>query len=184
MARNFSPTTKKVLLLLAGGLALGLTRSPKQYFRLVKELGYEWQKINRKKLNESIKTLYQNKMISMVENENGTINMIINDAGKKKTLVYNLDEIKINKSKTWDNLWRVIIFDIPEKYKPTREALRQKLRELNFYKLQKSIFVMPYECKNEIDFIIEVFQIRPWVRYIVAKHIDNELHLKKHFGLT
>ncbi len=183
MARGFSPTTKKVLLILAGGLALGLTRSPGQYFRLVKRLGYEWQKINRKKLNESIKTLYQNKMVSAVKNKDGTINMVINDAGKRKTLIYNLDGIKINEPKIWDKLWRIIIFDIPEKHKPAREALRQKLRELGFHKLQKSIFVMPYECKNEIDFVIEVFQIRPWVRYIVAKHIDNELHLKKHFDL-
>ena len=85
--------------------------------------------------------------------------------------------------KKWDTYWRIVVFDIPEKHKKAREALRHKLKELGFYKFQKSIFVIPYECKDEIDFIIEIFQIRPYVRYIVAKTLDNEIHLKKIFDL-
>ncbi|MEK7062769.1 MAG: hypothetical protein AAB946_01905 [Patescibacteria group bacterium] len=183
MSRNFSPTTKKVLLLLSGGLALGVARSPNTYFRVIKEVGQEWKKINNKKLNESIKTLYQSKLISAVEDKNGILTMTLNDAGKKKVLVYQLDDIKIEKPKRWDGLWRVIAFDIPEKHRKAREALRRKLRELGFYQLQKSILVLPYECKNEIDFIIEIFQIRLWVRYMIVKDIDNSLHLKKLFDL-
>ena len=183
MSRNFSPTTKKVLLLFAGGLALSLTRSPKKYLRVIKEVNREWKKINSKKLNESIKTLYRSKLIGAIEDKNGVVTMTINNSGKKKVLVYQLDDIKIDRPKRWDGLWRAVIFDIPEKHKPAREALRQKLKELEFHQLQKSIFVLPYECKNELDFIIEIFQIRPWVRYILAQHIDNELHLKKLFDL-
>lgn len=183
MSRGFSPTTQKVLLLLAGGLGLGFARTPKQQFRIIKETAREWKKINNKKLNQAIKTLYQNKLISAIEDENGITKMVINDSGKRKILTYDLDKLEIKKPKVWDCLWRIIIFDIPEKHKPAREALREKLRELNFHQLQKSIFVHPYECKNEIDFIIEIFGIRPWVRYIIAKHIDNELHLKKIFNL-
>ena len=183
MSRNFSLVTKKVLLLLSGGIALGVARSPNTYFRVIKEVSQEWKKINNKKLNESIKTLYRSKLISAVEDENGILTMILNDAGKKKVLVYQLDDIKIEKPKRWDGLWRVIAFDIPEKHRKAREALRRKLRELGFYQLQKSILVLPYECKNEIDFIIEFFQIRPWVRYMIVKDIDNSLHLKKLFDL-
>ncbi len=183
MSRNFSPVTKKVLLLLSGGIALGVARSPNTYFRVIKEVSQEWKKINNKKLNESIKTLYRSKLISAVEDENGILTMILNDAGKKKVLVYQLDNIKIEKPKKWDGLWRVVVFDIPEKHKKAREGLRKKLRELGFYQLQKSILVLPYECKNEIDFIIEIFQIRPWVRYMIVKDIDNNLHLKKMFDL-
>jgi len=163
---------------------LGLTQSPRQYFRVVKDIKDEWQKINRLKLNQSIRVLYHSKLVSIKEKSDGSATIIINDAGKKKALTYEIDEIKINKLKRWDGLWRIVVFDIPEKRKRAREVLREKLRELGFYQFQKSIFVIPYECKNEIDFIIEVFQVRPHVRYIVAKSLDNELHLKKIFGLT
>lgn len=183
MARKFSPKTQKVLLLFAGGLALGLNRSSSQYFKIIKSVHKEWKKINRRELNQAIKSLYRSKMIEIREGKDETIALVINNAGKKKVLVYNLDEIKINKPKHWDGKWRIVVFDIPEKHKPAREALRKKLKELEFYQMQKSIFVTPYECEDEINFILEMFKIRPYARYIVAQRIDNQLHLKKIFDL-
>ena len=183
MRKGFGPTTKKVLMLLAAGVALGFARSPKQYFRVVKEIRHEWEKINRKKLNEAIKSLYRNKLVDIKEYSDGRVAIKVNDLGKKKVFSYKLDEIKISRPAQWDGNWRIVVFDIPEKHKNAREALRAKLKELGFHRLQKSIFVLPYECKNEIDFIVEIFQIRPYVRYILAKYIDNELHLKKLFNL-
>ena len=74
-------------------------------------------------------------------------------------------------------------FDIPERFKKAREALRNKLRELGFAKLQESVFIYPYECENEINFIVEVFLIRPFVRLIRAKHFTNEEQMKIGFDL-
>ena len=50
--------------------------------------------------------------------------------------------------------------------------------------MQKSVFLYPYDCKNEIDFILEIFEIKPYVRYIVAKDIDIALDLKQRFKLS
>jgi len=51
------------------------------------------------------------------------------------------------------------------------------------YQLQKSVYVYTFEYKNELDFIIEYFNLRRYVRFILAKEIDNELHLRKIFNL-
>src|SRR3989339_427719 len=59
----------------------------------------------------------------------------------------------------------------------------EKLKELGFYELQKSVWICPYNCKNQIDFIIELFGLREYVRFAVVDSIDNELHLKKIFNL-
>ncbi len=67
--------------------------------------------------------------------------------------------------------------------KRSRDALREKLKELGFYELQKSVFVFPYKSEDEIDFIIEFFEMRQYVRTILAEKIDNELHLKKIFKM-
>ena len=37
--------------------------------------------------------------------------------------------------------------------------------------------------KQVFDFVVEFFALRSYVRFILAHHIDNELHLKHHFGL-
>lgn len=163
---------------------MGLTRLPGQYFRVVREIGTEWQNINRQQRNQAIRSLYRSKLISAVENENGFVTMVINDAGKKKVLSYELDKMTIKQPRHWDGFWRMVVFDIPEKHKQAREALRNKLKELGFYQYQRSVFVHPYECQGEIDFVIEAFEVRPYVRYIVAKQLDNNLHLRNIFGLV
>ena len=87
------------------------------------------------------------------------------------------------KKQVWDNKWRLVFFDIPEKYRWGRDSLRKKLKELGFFELQKSVFIFPYECKDEVDFIIEYYGIRKHVRYGVFDFIDNESHLKDYFKL-
>jgi len=162
---------------------LSLTRRPDTYFRIVKNIAKEWKKINERSLRESIKKLYQSKIIDYKENNNGTVELILTDAGKKKILLYDLEKLKIDKPPKWDNLWRLVIFDIPENKKQARMAMSSKLKELGFYPMQKSVFIHPYECKDEIDFVTELFNIVPYVRFLRVKDVDIELDLKNRFHL-
>ena len=116
------------------------------------------------------------------ENPDGGLTFVLSDKGKLKALTYHFDTMKITE-RVWDNKWRVVFFDIPEKYRRGRDSLRNKLRELGFYELQKSVFVFPHECRDEIDFITEYYGIRKYVRYAVMDFIDNAEHLKVKFSL-
>lgn len=177
------PLMQKILLLLEGGVVLGFTRRPDAYFRVVRKISKEWQNINRKTLQKSIRRLYQSQLVDFKENKDETVSLVLTDKGKKKTLQYNIDALKIKKPIRWDRLWRLVIFDIPEAEKKERDALAGKLKQLGFYPMQKSVFIYPYECKNEIDFIIEIFNLRPHVRFFVVKETDIELDLRNRFRL-
>ncbi|MBI2450797.1 MAG: CRISPR-associated endonuclease Cas2 [Parcubacteria group bacterium] len=180
---HVGPFGKKILLLLGSGLTLSLTSRPDIYFKIIKETAKEWKKINQRNLKEAIKRLYQSKLLDYKNNKDGTVKLILNDNGKKRVLEYNLDQLKIKKPLKWDNLWRLVIFDIPESKKRGRNALALKLKELGFYPLQKSVFIYPYECRDEINFIVEIFDLAPYVRFLRVKNIDIELDLKRYFGL-
>ena len=173
---------QKILLLLSAGLSLGFTYSPKKQYKILKTLSKEWQKINKENLSKEIRNLYRSKLIEAKENSDGSFTYVLTDKGKLKALTYHFQNMTIKKNK-WDNKWRVVIFDIPEKLKNSRNALRDKLKKLGFYEFQKSVFVLPWECKDEINFIIEFFHLRKYVRYGIFNYIDNELHLKKIFNL-
>ena len=67
--------------------------------------------------------------------------------------------------------------------KSVRDALRHKLHELGFKEWQKSVFIYPYHCREQIDFVIEFFDLRPYVRQGVMTEITNETELKLHFKL-
>ncbi len=180
---RLGPTQQKILLLLATGLSLSLTRRPDYYFRILKSAKKEWQRINQRSLQEAIRKLYQSKMIDYKENDNGTVTLTLAEKGKKRVLVYNLEKMKIKRPKKWDGLWRIVMFDIPEYKKRGRDALALKMKELGLVPLQKSVFVYPYDCKDEVDFISEIFEVKPYVRYVIAKDIDVALDLKNKFRL-
>ena len=174
---------KKILLLLFGGIALGFYYTPTRQWRILKGISYEWNKIDREKLREEINELYRSKLISKNRNLDGSVTAVLPEKGKLKALTYRFHEMKIEKTK-WDGKWRLVIFDIPERLRKGRDALRGKLLEIGFYEFQKSALIVPYECKNEVNFVIEFFDLRKYVRFCVLESIDNELHLKKIFNLV
>jgi len=139
-------------------------------------------KKNKYKLRRAVKSLGKRGFIKEYK-KNGEIVIEITEKGKKKVLKYNIDELKINEPKVWDGHWRIIVFDIPERFKKGREALRLKLKELGFKRYQNSVFVYPYECKNEIGFVSTYFMINKYVKYIVTKELEDEEKLKKYFNI-
>ena len=183
MARKLSPTTQKVLLLLAGGLALGLSGSPGRYFKILGAIAHDWKQIDKDGLRQSIKNLYRAKLVNAKRNKNGSYTLTISRKGDETALTYKIDNIAIPGMKKWDGKWRIVMSDIPEKYRRARNAMRRVLKRLGFFEYQKSVFVHPFECQDEIDFVIEFFRLRPWVRIAIADNLDNELHLKNHFDL-
>ena len=176
-------TKEKILLLLSAGVALSLSRTPKQYFKIVKNFPKEWRNIELKRLYRVVREFYNDRLVDYKESEDGAVSIVLTKEGIKKSVKFKLDEMKIKIPSKWDGEWRIVIFDIPERFKKAREALRNKLEDLEFIKLQESVFVFPYECEDEIDFIVEVFQIRPFVRFVKAKSFTNEEQLKIKFGV-
>ena len=174
---------QKILLLLLGGVALGLSKSPKGYFKILKSISKDWRQIKTERLYRAVREFYNDRLVDYKEDKDGFIKIILTKEGQKKALKFKLDEMEIKKPTKWDGEWRVVIFDIPDRFKKAREALRRKIMDLGFRKLQESVFIFPYECEDEINFITEVFLIRPFVRFVRAKSFTNEEQLKIKFNL-
>jgi len=181
--RGFGSTTQKILLLLLSGTAIAFSYSPSRAKRIFRATASEWRDINRRESWRAIRRLYESKLIFYQEEKDGAIHIVLNREGKQVALRYRIDELSIRKPQHWDRRWRVILFDIPETKRPLRDSLRHQLKQLGLVEFQKSVFVHPYDCRDEIDFIIELYNARRYVRFIEAVSVDNELHLKRKFRL-
>lgn len=166
-----------------GGVALGLTRSPGRYFKILKAIRKEWRAIDRDALKKAIRSLYESRMISSRDNPDGSVTIVLSRRGKAavRCLTYVPENMQIPTAQQWDGKWRIVVFDIPHHLRKARDAFRFHIRRLGLYPLQKSVFIYPYECGNEIDFLVEFHQVRPYVRYIIAEEIDTALHLRRIF---
>ena len=161
---------------------MSLTRSGKKHLRIINDVRDEWKEINDRALKSAIKSLYSSKLISQKNNRDGTTTFELSKEGQHIALAYDIDNMKILKQ-PWDKKWRIVTFDIPEKIKKVREALRFHLKNLGFKELHRSVFILPYKCQNEIEYIVEFYNARRFIRYIEVTYIDNELDLKDKFNL-
>ncbi|MBI2611624.1 hypothetical protein HYW54_02640 [Candidatus Gottesmanbacteria bacterium] len=142
----------------------------------------EWEKFNLPRLRYILQRLRRQKIIEVSE-ENGVSIVRLTEKGRLRTLKYKLEEMSIRKQKKWDQKWRIIIYDI-EKFKQRQQkAFRRMLKKLNMFQLQKSVYITPYPCDKEVEFLRNYFGVDEGVLYIVAERIEYEDAYKKYFGL-
>lgn len=138
--------------------------------------------MSEKDLKKVASKIYKDRLVEIIE-KNRKQYLKITNKGRKQLVEFNIDTVEIKKQK-WDGCFRLVMFDIPEIQQIARRALRDKLKEIGFIKIQKSVWASPYECKNEIDFITTVYGVERFVNYAVVKEIDNAVYLRSVFNLV
>lgn len=181
--RIYSPAKMKILLLLQAGVALSFAGTVGKQFKILGELESEWKGIDRQYLYRIVREFYVDRLVSMTDNGDGTTTTILTEKGKKRAVTFNFSGMRVKAPEVWDGLWHIVIFDIPEKYKTARLSLRDKLLSLGFFQCQKSVYIHPFSCEDEVDFISNFFEIGRYVRYGVMKYITNEAELLLRFNL-
>ena len=187
--QRYGETTREILsyLLLAGVIVISAT-SPYFLINIARAISKDKKFFKRKiedyKIARAAKRLQDDRLIILKELENGKFSVELSEKGKRKIKEIQFDGLTVKKPDFWDKKWRVVIFDIPDKYRRrSRDALRDKLKEIGFCQLQKSVWVFPYPCENEIQFLCELFNITPFVNIIVAESIYDDIKLKKYFKM-
>lgn len=87
------------------------------------------------------------------------------------------------KKKKWDQRWRVVTFDIPEKRKNVRIRLRHFMHEYGFVRLQDSVWIYPHDCEDLIALVKADLRIGADVLYMIVERLERDAHLREHFSL-
>ncbi|MDH4330110.1 MAG: hypothetical protein OEV93_00985 [Candidatus Moranbacteria bacterium] len=180
---RIGPVQKKIIVTLVGGVVLGSTSSPRQYFKVLREIKREWKNINSRSFSRSMQRLSREKLIEKKMLPNGNFKLELTKKGKNEARKLSLlgSSVACKKPKKWDGKWRIVIFDIPEKDRIFRGILREHLYELKFAKLQQSVFVSPHPFERAILELTRLYSAERYVRVITALKIDNEQEIKKKF---
>ncbi len=109
----------------------------------------------------------------------------LTDKGVCKAGRLQVDHLKIKKPKKWDGKWRIIMFDIRQENRIVREALRGFLKRLEFCQLQKSVWICPYNCRNEVAVLKDFFKLSDHeLRLVVSGDMGDDRALRKRFDLS
>lgn len=122
----------------------------------------------RKYLKDELRRLKRNNFIE--ERKSGDrLVLALTDKGRQAALRHRiLATNKINKDK-----FCVVVFDIPESERKTRDFFRNFLKEAEFIRLQKSVWVSDKDIAAHIIDLVRSASAEKWVSVIEAVKISN-----------
>ncbi|MBU1327321.1 hypothetical protein KKB64_02420 [Patescibacteria group bacterium] len=138
----------------------------------------DWQ------MKQLFRQLNKQHFVKVKKNIDGTVTVKILKKGMIKAITYKLDMMRLKPSERWDKKWRLVIFDIPNKYKKVRDLFRKRLCQLELYPLQESVYISPYACFDEVEFLRELYGVAFTVKYLLVEKVEDDIFLKTHFHLS
>ena len=142
------------------------------------------RKYSESQIRSAINSVKRQKLIEYIVDRDGKTIVKITTKGKTRLRAFDIELIEIKTQKKWDGKWRLVMFDIPMRFTKGREALRYHLKKLNFFQFQKSAWIYPYPCEDEIIFIADFFGVGKYVEVLSVESILRDEKIKKHFHLS
>ena len=96
--------------------------------------------------------------------------IILTSKGMGKILKIVLE--KAEKKKRKDGKWLMVIFDIPERKRKLRDLFRKNLQILGFKFFQKSIWISPYDVLEEVQRIVQKYDLEKYVKIFLIEEIE------------
>ncbi|OGG27019.1 hypothetical protein A2960_02640 [Candidatus Gottesmanbacteria bacterium RIFCSPLOWO2_01_FULL_39_12b] len=178
------PRVKDVLKILAAAGAIGLIFAFPSAAPALGLLVFGGRSYPRWQTRQVVNQLKKRKYISVEYLDDGSVRVKITENGMTKALSYQLNDMEIKTQRRWDGKWRIVIFDISNKHSRVRDVFRMRLKQLGLYQFQKSVYVSPYPCFDEVEFLRELYGVSFTVKYILAQKIEDDDSLKSHFDLN
>lgn len=167
----------------AGVISIALV-APKMT-RLLKELDRPAK--NRaqlyRRINQGLRRLEAAGLVT-VTGEYAGRRVVLTEKGLEVVEEIEFGEYAIPEPAFWDGKWRVLIFDIVERRRRTRDQLRRLLQCAGFVRVQDSVWIYPYPCDEFISLVRAHLKSGVGeLRSFVAEALESDKALREHFRL-
>ena len=111
----------------------------------------------------TLKTGYVEKIL-----KDGEVYLRLTSDGQNK-VIRDFPLLSLQK-KEWDRKWRLVLFDIAELKRKTRDMLRKKLKELGFGMFQQSAYMSPHNFTKDLLEFLNTFGLSDFVYVFEVPH--------------
>jgi hypothetical protein len=125
---------------------------------------------SRQKFSQMIYNLKRKNYIK-VKNLKGNRAIILTKRGVDKALQAKFKMENIIRQKRKDGKWIMLIFDVPEKYRKSRDLLRSILHNLGYKMFQKSVWLTPYDVYRRTEDLLQEYSLDKFVKIFLIEKI-------------
>lgn len=156
------------------GMVLVAATNPYFGIRLLRAWKYAHSKNKWREVQKTLYYLKDRGYVTLQYFPDGTIKATLTKHGKTITEKLALSDLKIQKQSSWDGVWRMVIFDVPNYQSKSRRGFTDHLKELGFKYAQKSVWIHPYPSHREIMILRRYYNIEKWVIYLETKMVEDD----------
>ena len=113
-------------------------------------------------------------LVEFDDDDEGTQQLTITPAGALRLQKIYMDELVISTPKKWDGRWRMVSFDIPVSQSKSRVYFTGQLAQLGLKMLQKSMWVHPYDCFEQVEHIASFYNVRRYCSFFEITSPDDQ----------
>lgn len=171
--------------LLVGGATLLVLSSPYAASQLLRNLGKEFGSRATKENFSNAFYYLKRKGFLNIESHHGQTHMDLTEKGKEVARNYAvLQTGPIKCTDRWDRRWFIVLFDISTERRLARDALRFMLKRLGFVHMQKSAWLIPFECEKEVTDLTKFFGLSDEeLRLVVSNDIGDDTRFRRFFNV-
>lgn len=122
--------------------------------------------LNKNIISQAFKRLREKGLVDFESEENLVFKLT--KKGQEQAFLFRLKHV----DEKWDGIWRLVIFDIPEKKRATRDLLRSLLKQWGFVRWQNSVWASKKNCAKPLREFIHKVGITKWVMVIESNNVD------------
>lgn len=138
---------------------------------------------NKYRIERAVRRLEEKGLIARKKTEKG-YTFELTKKGERQIDILDKFDFKFKKPKKWDGKWRIVIFDIEEKKRDSRNLLRSTLARIGFMKLQHSVWIYPYDCEDVLTLLKTHFHLGKNVLYIIADAVEGDFKAREFFEVN
>ena len=141
------------------------------------------QTLSDRQLRMISRYVIERKYVKISRSVSGDSTISVTENGKAIVAYQALLSLKPKPQNVWDRMWRLVMFDIPTEMKSARDRFASVLKTLGFVHYQKSVFICPHPCEEELEVIAEYLGISQYIDIVLAKCISREREYRREFDL-
>lgn len=84
-----------------------------------------------------------------------------------------IGELAVAPQKTWDHMWRVVMFDVPAQNSRQRALFTRELRRMGFEMIQQSVWTHPHPCFDVISELAVYCNLQRYITLCEVARIDD-----------
>lgn len=107
--------------------------------------------------------------------------IMLSEKGKSYLEREAINRLKPKRLSKWDGKWRIVMFDVPNGKKSARDAFAAILKRFEFERLQKSVFISPHPCEEELEIVADYLGISDNIDIVIAQSFGREERYRRLF---